>query len=164
MLLDNDIKEHLALAYVYAVASRAGCSTELIRVDRNSVDITVKHVDVAAGPDEVREGVIDVQVKAYVHDPPAGPIRYYLTNEKNFRDLRQAHCLYPKVLVVVLLPTDESTWMHLTEDALVLRRCGYWKSLVGSEDRTVVFPRENVLDGEALMRMMRLARRREAIR
>jgi hypothetical protein len=30
MLLENDVKEHLALAYVYAVASRAGCSTELI--------------------------------------------------------------------------------------------------------------------------------------
>ncbi len=164
MLLENDIKEHLALAYVYAVASRAGCSTELIRVDRNSVDITVKHVDVTSGPDDVREGVIDVQVKAYVHDPPPGPIRYYLTNEKNFRDLRHAHTLYPKILVVVLLPTDESVWMHLSEDALVLRRCGYWRSLVGSEDRTVLLPRENVLDGESLMRMMRLARKREAIR
>jgi len=164
MLLENDIKEHLALAYVYAVASRAGCSTELIRVDRNSVDITVKHVDPCAGPDDVREGVIDIQVKAYVHDPPPGPIRYYLTNEKNFHDLRQAHTLYPKILVVVLLPTDESVWMHLSEDALVLRRCGYWTSLVGHEDRTVHFLRENVLDGESLMRMMRLARKREAIR
>ncbi|MEZ4315209.1 MAG: DUF4365 domain-containing protein, partial [Polyangiaceae bacterium] len=161
--LDNDIKEHLALAYVYAVASRAGCSTELIRVDRNSVDITVKHVDTAAGPDDVREGILDLQVKAFVHDPPPGPIRYYLHNEKNFHDLRRPHCLYPKILVVVLLPTDESTWVRLSEDALVLRRCGYFRSLAGSEERTVLFPRENVLDGEALMRMMRLARRREAI-
>lgn len=164
MLLENDVKEHLALAYVYAVASRAGCSTELIRVDRNSVDITVKHADANAGPDEVREGVIDIQVKAYVHDPPPGPIRYYLTNEKNLRDLGQVHTLYPKILVVVLLPTDESVWMDLSEDALVLRRCGYWQSLVGSEDRTVLFPRENVLDGKSLLRMMRLARNREAIR
>jgi hypothetical protein len=54
MLLENDVKEHLALAYVYAVASRAGCSTELIRVDRNSVDVTVKHVDRSAGLDQVR--------------------------------------------------------------------------------------------------------------
>ena len=67
------------------------------------MDVTVKHIDAGAGPDEVREGVIDLQVKAHVHDAPPGPIRYYLTNEKNFRDLRQAHLLYPKLLVVVLL-------------------------------------------------------------
>lgn len=163
MLLENDIKEHLALAYVYAVASRAGCSTELIRVDRNSVDLTVKHFDPNAGPQSIREGVIDIQVKAHVHDPPPGPIRYYLANEKNFRDLRHAHHLYPKLLVVVLLPSDEASWMSLTEDALVLRRCGYWKSIVGSEDRTIMFPRENVLDGAALMRLMGLVRRREAL-
>jgi|HubBroStandDraft_4_1064222.scaffolds.fasta_scaffold572698_2 hypothetical protein len=164
MLLENDVKEHLALAYVYAVASRAGCSTELIRVDRNSVDITVKHVDVDAGPDQVREGVIDLQVKAHVHDPPDGSIRYYLANEKNFHDLRRTHTLYPKLLVVVLLPEEESEWVRLREDALELRRCGYWMSLVDAEKRTVVIPRENVFDGRALMRLMALARRREAIR
>jgi hypothetical protein len=163
MLLDNDIKEHLALAYVYAVVSRAGCSTELVRVDRNSVDITVKHVDNSASADEVREGVIDLQVKAYAHDPPAGPIQYYLTNEKNFHDLRQIHTLYPKLLVVVLLPTDESTWVHFSEDALVLRRCGYWMSLVGAENRALTIPRQNVFDGQSLMRLMALARRRETL-
>jgi hypothetical protein len=164
MLLENDVKEHLALAYVYAVASRAGCSTELIRVDRNSVDVTVKHIDIGAGPDQIREGVIDLQVKAHVHDPPPGPIRYYLTNPKNFHDLRQAHTLYPKLLVVVLLPEDESEWVHLREDALELRRCGYWMSLAGAEARTVVIPRENVFDGRSLKRLMDLARRREALR
>lgn len=64
MLLENDIKEHLALAYVYTVASRAGCSTEFIRVDRNSIDITVTHVDREVGPDDVREGIIGIQIKA----------------------------------------------------------------------------------------------------
>jgi hypothetical protein len=164
MLLENDVKEHLALAYVYAVASRAGCSTELTRVDRNSVDVTLKHVDVDAGPDQVREGVIDLQVKAYVHNPPPGPIRYYLTNAKNFRDLSHPHLLYPKLLIVVLLPEDESEWVHFREDALELRRCGYWMSLAGAETRTVVIPRENVFDGQSLIRLMGLARRREAIR
>lgn len=164
MLLENDVKEHLALAYVYAVASRAGCSTELIRVDRNSVDVTVKYVDVGVGPDEVREGVIDLQVKAYIHDAPPGHIRYYLTNPKNFHDLRQVHTLYPKLLVVVLLPEDESEWVHLRKDALELRRSGYWMSLAGAETRAVVIPRENVFDGQSLIRLMGLARRREALR
>ncbi|MBK9260503.1 MAG: DUF4365 domain-containing protein [Polyangiaceae bacterium] len=164
MLLENDIKEHLALAYVYAVASRAGCSTELIRVDRNSVDITVKHVDTSAGPNDVREGVIDLQVKAFVHDAPAGAISYYLHNEKNFHDLRRTRTLYPKLLVVVLLPEDEAAWVDLTQDALVLRRCGYWLSLVGAQSRTLAIPRENVFDGPSLMRLMSLSRKQEAIR
>jgi hypothetical protein len=101
---------------------------------------------------------------AHVHDPPPGPIRYYLSNTKNFHDLRQAHTLYPKLLVVVLLPEDESEWVHLREDALELRRCGYWMSLAGAETRTVVIPRENVFDGRCLKRLMDLARRREALR
>lgn len=54
--------------------------------------------------------------------------------------------------------------MDLCGNALVLRRCGDWQSLAGSEDRTVLFPRENMLDGKSLLRMMRLARKREAIR
>lgn len=53
--------------------------------------------------------------------------------------------------------------MSLSEEALVLRRCGYYQTIVASEERTVVFPRENVLDGQALMRLMRLARRREPL-
>lgn len=164
MLLDNDIKEHLALAYVYAVASRAGCSTELTRVDRNSVDLTLTHVDPSAGPDEVREGILGLQIKAHVHDPPPGPIRYVLRNEKNFHELRDRHLLRPKLLVVVLLPEDEATWVDLTHEALVLRRCGYWASLVEAQSRTIEIPRDNVFNGEALVRLMGQARRREVIR
>jgi hypothetical protein len=107
--------------------------------------------------------VLGLQIKAHVHDPAPGPIKYNLTSAKNFEDLRRTHTLIPKLLVVVLLPEDESTWVGLSEDALVLRRCGYWMSLVGAEKRSLSIPRENVFDGQSLMRLMGLARRREAI-
>ncbi len=164
MLLENDIKEHLALAYVYTVASRAGCSTEFIRVDRDSIDITVTHVDREVGPDDVREGIIGIQIKAHAHDPMDGPIQYYLNSTKNFDDLRRPHTLFPRLLVVVLLPKDEAQWVHLSEDALVLRRCGYWMSLVGATERSISIPRHNVFDGQSLMRILDHARRREVIR
>lgn len=105
-----------------------------------------------------------MQVKAHVHDPPAGPIQYYLHNENNFLHLRDPHVLRPKLLVVVLLPEDEAEWVHLREDALELRRCGYWASLVNATSRSIKIPRENVFDGRALVRLMDHARRREVIR
>ena len=41
MLWHNDIKEELSLAYVHAVATRAGFAVEGIKKDRDSVDLKI---------------------------------------------------------------------------------------------------------------------------
>ena len=41
MLWPNDIKEELSLAYVHAVATRAGFSVEWIKKDRDSIDLKI---------------------------------------------------------------------------------------------------------------------------
>lgn len=163
MLFENDVKEHLALAYVYAVASRADCSTEFVRVDRDSVDLLLHHRDESVGEDEVMTGALGVQVKAHALDHEPGPIRYYLNSEKNFEDLSRKNHLYPRILVVVFLPKDETTWVGLSEDELILRRCGYWTSLAGASSRSITFPRTNAFTPEALLALMERARKREPL-
>jgi hypothetical protein len=54
---ENDIKERLSIAYVTAVAARAGCQLSEVRVDRNRIDGTISPISGA----RVK---IDVQLKA----------------------------------------------------------------------------------------------------
>ncbi|MBX3246990.1 MAG: hypothetical protein KF901_07405 [Myxococcales bacterium] len=61
--------------------------------------------------------------------------------------------------MVVTLPADEATWVGHSQDALVLRRCGYWVSLRGlamqNETRErVMIPPNNVFDPDALRVLM----------
>ena len=66
----------------------------------------------------------------------------------------------PRALVVVVVPAEVGRWIDQDEERLVLRRCGYWRSLRGEpalaneESVTVRLPREQVLTPEALRAIM----------
>ena len=86
---------------------------------------------------------------------------------KNYDDLRVA-TQTPRVLVVLDLPRDESHWMTVTPEQLVLRRCAYWLSLqqghdevTGQETVTVRIPERNLFDVETLRMLMERSRRGE---
>ena len=49
---------------------------------------------------------------------------------KNYDDLR-SDSWAPRLLIVVLLPTEEEEWLVHSEDELRMRHCGYWLSLAG---------------------------------
>jgi hypothetical protein len=61
---------------------------------------------------------------------------------------------------VVVVPRDVSDWFAQDEEAMVLRRCGYWRSLLGEPavdnevKVTVALPRRNLLTPTALRGMM----------
>ena len=73
--------------------------------------------------------------------------------------------MIPRLLVVLDLPKDESQWMTLTDDELVLRRRAYWLSLqsgfndVGDQETvTVSIPDVQRLSVESLRHLMEQAR------
>lgn len=72
----------------------------------------------------------------------------------------RAETVNPRILIVVLLPNDETEWMSHSEDELVLRRCGYWLSLRGqpatenSTNVTVKLPRTQLFDVDQLTGLM----------
>lgn len=70
MLQDNQVKEHLALAYIYAVAARARCAFDPPRVDMDSIDIKLscRNDDDVDAP--LRSPELALQVKAHVMDAP----------------------------------------------------------------------------------------------
>ena len=76
---------------------------------------------------------------------------------------------HPFILIVVLLPDDETEWLTQTDDELCLRYCGYWLSLMGRNpvpnrnSVTVRIPTANVFSSAQLTEMMDKAARSETL-
>ena len=158
-----DQKEGLSLVYVKALAMRAGYSTSTPTPDRDSVDLRIH----AGG---VSRPALDLQLKATAHlgESRDGFLPFRL-GIKNYDDLR-GPTQTPRVLVVFELPQDESQWMTVTAEQLVLRRCAYWLSLqqghadvTGQETVTVHIPDRNLFDVQTLRTLMDRSRRGEMI-
>ena len=161
LLTVPDQKERLSLVYVKALAARAGFVTSAPEPDRDSVDLRVQ----AGGPGRP---ALDLQLKAtaVLDEPQAGFVPFRLT-VKNYSDLR-VETQTPRLLVVFELPRDESRWMTVTTEELVLRRRAYWLSLQQghAEDAerqtvTVRIPERNVFDVDALRELMEQSRKGE---
>ena len=161
LLTVPDQKEGLSLVYAKAVATRAGFLTSVPEPDRDSVDLRIQ----AGGP---RRPALDLQLKATVDfgEPQAGglPFRLPIKNYNDLRVLTQT----PRLLVALELPKDESRWMTVTAEELVLRRRAYWLNLqhghdevVGQQTVTVHIPEQNVFDVEALRSLMERSRNGE---
>lgn len=163
----DDLQAQFSIAYVEAIAATAGFWVETggRGRDKDSVDLTI----LRRGPLGLKQSpALDVQIKSHrvsALDAEAVHIPYRLW-KKNYDDLRiematqtSIGLQVPRILVVVLVPRDSAEWVHHTEDAAALRRCGYWMSLRGAPaittDRTVVhLPRANVFNVPGLIDLM----------
>jgi hypothetical protein len=78
--------------------------------------------------------------------------------------LRLETCLCQRILVLLVLPEDETQWLTQSVDELILRRCAYWMSFRGAEPTAnqttirIAIPRANVFSVEALRRLLEGAR------
>jgi len=148
----NDRKALLSLAYIAAVAARAGYQIVEPRVDKDSVD------GILMG-DEGRRPRVEFQAKATVRGILRTTHLAYPLPLKNYDDLR-ADTIVPRLLIVVVLPRQEASWLRHSERELRLRRCGYWLSLAGMSDVanttsvTVNLPRSQVFEAEQLAALM----------
>lgn len=159
LLTVPDRKEQLSIVYVKALAACAGFVTSVPEPDRDSVDLRIQ----ASGP---RRPALDLQLKATaaLGEAQAGFVRFRLAI-KNYNDLR-AETQTPRLLVVFELPTEESRWMTVTTEELVLRRRAYWLSLqkefaerAGQQTVSVEIPERNLFDLDALRSLMERSRK-----
>lgn len=162
MLSENDIREQLSIAYIHAVASRAGYAWEPTNVDRDGIDGRVMARGVVVANASIRSPVIGFQLKGTTQITGSpDPIPFSL-KQKNYDDLR-GRCAEPRYLALLVMPPDPSQWLQLDGDALVLRRCMHWLSLAratsssNSTTTTVQIPRGNLLDVTAMRRLVEAA-------
>lgn len=153
----NTQKERFSLAYIEAVASQAGFQVAEPKVDNDSVD-GILLSDIGKRP------AIHFQAKATSTDIVRNGTLHFPLGKKNYDDLR-AEVVNPRILIVLLMPVDESQWLHQSHDELCLRKCAYWKSLEGmleSPNRTSVtvhIPMGNLFGRQQLIDLMGKAER-----
>ena len=157
----NTQKERFSLAYINAVATQAGYQMVEPSVDRDSVD------GVLMG-DSGRRPRIEFQAKATSRDLIRGERVSFPLSIKNYDDLR-ADVQTPRILIVVLMPDNETEWLAQTDEELCLRCCGYWLSLadrppvVNSDNVTVHIPLANVFSSSQIADLMGKAERGETL-
>lgn len=157
----NAHKEEFSYAYIHAVAAATGYSCKKAErlEDLEGIDLTVTALGVQGTRRCPR---IDLQVKCtsradIVHDDC---IKYPL-EVPAYEKLRFDDPTIPYLLVVVLVPDDLDDWLIHSEDELLLRHCGYWRSLAGEPETrntkniTVQVPRTNLFTPDALKGFMR---------
>ena len=158
LLTVSDQKEKLSLVYAGALAARAGYLTSVPDLDRDSVDLRIQ-----AGGE--RRPALELQLKATASmDKPKDGLLAFRLSAKNYNDLR-VETQTPRLLVVLELPRDETRWMTVTVEKIVLRRRAYWLSLqrgheevTDQETVTVHIPEQNVLNVETLQKLMEESR------
>ena len=152
-------EEALSRAYVEAVAASAGYTTAVRNLDVDGVDLQIN----AGG---LMRPCLDLQLKATINLGVASDGQYRYPLKRRNYDLLRLPTVVPRILVLLSLPPDESQWMSVTPEELVIRKCAYWVSLQGYRETdnttsvTITVPEQNRFDVAALQRLMDGARNR----
>ena len=159
LLSTPDKAEELSRVYVRAVAAGAGYVTSVPDYDRDGVDLQIR----AGGEEEEMRAGIDLQLKATVNLADSGGRFRFPLPIRNYNLLR-VPAQTPRLLVVLDLPEQQSRWLALTTEKLVLRRCAYWANLTGRKRTsnrnsiTVSLEKNNLFNVEGLRGLMERSR------
>ncbi len=168
MLIRNHRQEALCRTYVQATAARCGLSCSFRDWDYG-IDVTLHEIR-RRGRRYAESGFkLDIQAKSTAGTPMTDTQVLYDLEVKNYDDLRDLRVGCPRILVLLVLPADETQWTDQSEEHLLLRYGAYWLSLKGMEatvnQRTVrlAIPRAHLFTVETLQTLMVKVRRRETL-
>lgn len=157
----TQMKERFSIAYISAVASQAGVKLDEPRVDDDSID------GVLSAKLEGRYK-IEFQAKASAMNLARNGNIHFPLPIKNYNDLR-IDAVNPRILIVLLMPEAPDDWITQSEDAICMRYCAYWTSILGEPEKTnstsvtVRIPMTNIFDKDSLIKMMLNTERTGAI-
>jgi hypothetical protein len=168
VLTRNHRQEVLSRAYVQAIAGRCGLTCSLRDFDYG-IDMTLHDIR-RHGHRHIESGFkLDIQTKSTTtRNLTATDVGYDL-EVKTYDDLRDPQVGCPRILVLLVLPENETQWMEQTEDHLLLRHAAYWLSLKGQgptknqKSVRVPLPRANLFSAQALESLMSKIRRGEEL-
>jgi hypothetical protein len=153
-------QQSLCRAYIHAIAGRCGLGCSFREFDYG-IDLTVHSIR-RRGDRYCESGFnIDIQAKSSASVMDSSSHVLFDLEVKYYDDLRDATAGCPRILVLLVLPEEETAWTEQTVDHLLLRRCAFWMSLKGMAGTTntatirIPIPRTNVFSVEALNQLMK---------
>jgi hypothetical protein len=155
----NQSKERFSEAYVRAVVAAAGMHVEPRTVDVDSIDGSILYTGELNG---VFSPQIGFQLKCTASEAArTTPAEFSFTLPvKNYNELRVSNTTIPRILIIVVVPTEIRDWVIHSDDALLVKRCAYWRSLEGVtptgnlSSKTVSISKSQSLTVDALKQMM----------
>jgi hypothetical protein len=154
------LQEEFSYAYVHAIAAAAGysCAPATRLIDLSGVDTTIAYPGILGTR---RNPKIDLQIKCCLQERIISEeyINYPLET-KAYNKLIFPDPTCPYYLVIVTIPRNISDWVAHSEENLILRKCGYWHSLLGlpetknKQTKTVKIPRNQQFSPDVLENLM----------
>ncbi len=133
------IQEELSLAYLHAVASKAGfaCEQHARPMDSAGRDATIHVVERLTSDSLLTEFRIEVQLKATTRaDRFRDGRRSFDLPVLDYERLRQTTLQATHILVVLFQPVAAADWLEHTTEQLILRNCAWWACLRGAPSTT----------------------------
>jgi Domain of unknown function (DUF4365) len=159
-------QEALCRAYVRAIAAQAGLICSEPEEDYG-IDLCLRAIR-RRGPRLADVGAqLDLQLKSTTRARVSDSEVLFDLETKTYDDLRETGDNVPRILVVLVMPVDESRWISQSPEELVLRGGAYWLSLEGYPStkaaRTVriTIPRSQVFSVQAVLGLMASLRGRK---
>ena len=152
-LSTNFIQEQMSWAYIRAVTFRAGFNLSEPILDVFGIDGTI--VSMIPGVNRV-----GFQLKSTTRFLVAGDAIHYDLRVEDYNRLIKEDDL-PRVLILYVMPSDDSQWLIQSPNGLCLRTRAYWVPLMGgapsnnSSTVRVAVPVANVFDQDGLREMFR---------
>jgi len=167
MITENHRKESLSIAYVYAVAAKAGATCDHSHLDYG-VDCKINEVVNTRDGLEATGVSIEFQLKAsstgwkdegdYIRfDLQAKTYKTFVN--RNTRQRRSTSLL----LLVLCLPADENLWLFNNHDSLILKECCYWYNIVdvqvpdNNSSKRIRIPKHQIFTPQALTSLLEIA-------
>ncbi len=154
----NQQKEQFSNAFMQAIAAVAGFALSKPSVDNDSIDWVFSG---SGNQQTSKRPRLEIQLKCTSNSQSLESEISFPLKVKNYNDLRVEELLVPRILIVVLVPEDISSWLAQTDEQMTLKKCGYWLDLRGSSETsnvetvTVHIPIAQRFTSEALTELMR---------
>ena len=171
MLPKNKIKEGIGISYVKAICNRAGYN---LAIDENDFgcDITIRDLMIRDSGRTFWSGFnLDVQLKCTENWRENDDNIIFDLKNKNYNDLLENNQGATKrMLVVMLMAKEQDKWIDHSTESLIIRKCAYWKSLVGMtpvEDikstTAISIPKTNLFSQNTIEEIMQKIKQGEEI-
>jgi hypothetical protein len=159
------MQERLSVAYVSAIAAKAGATFVETGGTEYGVDGYLQRVTVVPGLGVISTGLaINCQIKSTITSERRETIVAYDMDYLAYNRLHYQTRTGPFILLLFCLPRSSDEWLKVDEDKLHLQKCCYWHHIDGepttnSSSYTIHIPRSRVLTPDSVSELLDMSDR-----
>lgn len=158
MMTQGHRQEALCRAYVQAIAALAGVGTSSYAFDYG-VDMSLRVIQQQDNLHQDARVQLDLQLRSTTRASVTDTQVSYDLDVRTYEYLRLSSRI-PCILVLLVLPEDETKWLNQSAGELTIRHCAYWISLEGADPTTatssirIAIPQTQIFSVQAVRVMM----------